>query len=73
MEEKGNITLKTVNSRRKKVLYNVNVNKTLIMDLKNRVVKRTRGLGNKGTRGKEQLYTLFTVMMKIGLWNINTQ
>lgn len=34
MEEKGNITLKTVNSRRKKVLYNVNFNQTLIMELK---------------------------------------
>lgn len=34
MEEKGNITLKTMNSRRKKVFYNDNVNKTLIMDLK---------------------------------------
>lgn len=34
MEEKGNITLKIVNSRRKKVLYTVNFNKTLIMKLK---------------------------------------
>lgn len=33
MEEKGNITLKTVN-RRKKALYNVNFNQTLIMELK---------------------------------------
>lgn len=57
MEKKGNITLRTMNNRRKKVLYNVNVH------LKNRVVKRTIGSGNRGTRRKELPYSLFTGMI----------
>lgn len=46
MEKKGNITLRTMNSRRKKVQYNVNVH------LKNRVVKKNNRIGEQRNKKK---------------------
>lgn len=57
MEEKGNITLKTVNSRRKKVLYNVNFNQTLIMELKKESLKEQEDWGTEEQEEKSS-YTL---------------
>lgn len=66
MEKKENITLRTMKSTRKKVLYNnFNVNESLTMHLTQFL--KENSTGERGTRGKELLYALFIVTMNTGL------